>query len=133
MVLHNFTTSFNTELYAIRQALYYLYQHEFSSATVFTDSRSEIHAISNFKWESSPAISEIFQQINNFNASVTQIKLMWIPSHSEIPGNETADRLAANSRTQGKNGDNTIVNQIDVHQHSSAIKNNHMNAILARI
>jgi ribonuclease HI len=36
----NPTDSFVAELYAIRQALYYLNEHDISSVTIYTDSKS---------------------------------------------------------------------------------------------
>ncbi len=96
------------------------------SATIFTDSKSAVQAISNFKWDSIPAIPEIIKQISNLNSSGTRITLSWIPSHTGIPGNETADHLATNIRkNQQRTTENTIKNKIDVKQHIATPKANH--------
>ena len=125
-LLQNFTNSFNAELYAIRQALYYLNNWDNDSVTIFTDSKSAVQAISNFKWDSSPAIPEIIKQIANLNSSGTRITLSWIPSHTGIPGNETADYLATNIRKNQRNTTgNTIKNKIDVKQNIATVKANH--------
>jgi len=125
-LLQNFTNSFNAELYAIRQALYYLNNWDIDSVTIFTDSKSAVQAISNFKWDSSPTILEIIKQIANLNSSGTRITLPWIPSHTGITGNETADYLATNIRkSQRSTKENTIKNKIDVKQNISTAKTNH--------
>ncbi|KZS18271.1 Uncharacterized protein APZ42_015591 [Daphnia magna] len=128
-LLKKFTNSFNAELYAIRQALYHLNNYEMDTATIFTDSLSAIQAISNFKWDSSPVISEIINQIVNLNSSGTQIILTWIPSHTGIPGNETADQLATNQQ----HTNNYIQNKIDVKQTTANTKSNHRNIIFAKL
>jgi ribonuclease HI len=133
-LLKNSTNSFNAELYAIRQALYYLNKYEMDSATIFTDSKSSIQAISNFKWESSPAIPEIIKQIFNLNASGTRITLTWIPSHAGIVGNEIADQLATNIRKDRRNATTkTITNKIDVRQNIATAKANHKNITFQKL
>ena len=93
-LLENFTNSFNAELHAIRQALYHLNNYEIDAVTIFTDSKSSIQAITNFKWHSSPVIPEILQQIINLKSAGIMITLTWIPSHVGIRGNDIADQLA---------------------------------------
>ena len=68
-LLSNFTNSFNAELAAIKQALTLTYNQDWNEITIHTDSKSTIHAISNFKWKSSNYIPEIIQQINNFKSA----------------------------------------------------------------
>jgi ribonuclease HI len=99
-LLSNFTNSFNAELAAIKQALTLTYNQDWNEITIYTDSKSAIHAISNFKWKSSNYIPEIIQQINNYKSAGTKINLFWIPSHAGITGNKIADQLANNRRTE---------------------------------
>lgn len=132
-LLKKFTNSFNAELYAIRQALYHLNNYEMDTTTIFTDSLSAIQAISNFKWDSSLVISEIINQIVNLNSSGTQIILTWIPSHTGIPGNETADQLATNFRKNQQHTNNYIQNKIDVKQNIANAKSNHRNITFAKL
>jgi hypothetical protein len=68
-LLSNFTNSFNAELAAIKQALTLTYNQDWPEITIYTDSKSAIHAISNFKWKSSNYIPEIIQQINNYKSA----------------------------------------------------------------
>lgn len=98
-LLSNFTNSFNAELAAIKQAFTLTYNQDWNEITIYSDSKSEIQAISNFKWKSSNYILEIIEQIYNFRSAGTKINLYWIPSNAGIRGNEIADPLANNRRT----------------------------------
>jgi ribonuclease HI len=95
----DFSNSFNAELAAIKQVLTLTYNQEWHEITIYTDCKSAIQAITNFKWTSSNYIPEIIQQINNFRSAGTKINLYWIPSHAGIRGNEIADQLANARRT----------------------------------
>ena len=116
-LLSNFTNSFNAELAAIKQALTLTYNQDWNEITIYTDSKSAIHAISNFKWKSSNYIPEIIQQINNYKSAGTKINLFWILSHAGITGNEIADQLANNRRT-ADDGETMC--------HTPIIRNNHL-------
>jgi ribonuclease HI len=94
-----FTTSFNAELAAIKQALQYTSPFDWLYITILTDSKSAIQAISSFKWEYSSLITEILNIITNLKSAGTQITFVWIPSHAGIHGNEVADELANKNRT----------------------------------
>ncbi len=98
-LLSNFTNSFNAELAAIKQVLTLTYNQDWNEITIYTESKSAIQAISNFKWKSRNYIPEIIQQINNFRSAGTKIYLYWIPGHAGIRGKEIADQLANNRRT----------------------------------
>lgn len=128
------TISFVAELYGIRQALYYLNEQEIPSVTIYTDSKSAVQAISNFKWEASPAVPEIINQIINLNSSGTQVTLMWIPSHAGIPGNEIADQLATEFHKNGKRTwENTIQNKIDINQTINHVKSKYNNITFKKL
>ncbi len=84
--LKNFKNSFNAELCATRQLLCHLNKHEMDSAIIYTDSKSSIQAIANFKLESCPAIPEIiktylqfkrFRDQNNINMDTFPCRNRW--------------------------------------------------------
>ena len=108
--LNKLTSSYTAELMGIRQALHILYDHNQEEITIYSDSQAAIQAISDYKFDSNPAIPEIIETIMNHHAAGTKINLAWIPSHCGIHGNEEADRLAAEGCTSPSRGhiDNTI-------------------------
>jgi ribonuclease HI len=55
-VLSKYTTSFNAELAAMKQALQHIYPLDWQDITIFADSKSSIQVISSFKWESGSLI-----------------------------------------------------------------------------
>jgi hypothetical protein len=58
-LLTKHTNIFNAELYAILHALKALYyQDNFDEITMFSDSKSSIQAISSYRWDASPIITE---------------------------------------------------------------------------
>nr|CAH0108475.1 unnamed protein product [Daphnia galeata] len=99
-LLTKHTNIFNAELYAILHALKALSSHDnFDEITIFSDSKASIQAISNYRWDASPIISEIIQFIYNYREAVTNVTLHWIPSHCGIQGNCVADNLASSRAT----------------------------------
>ncbi|EFX78415.1 hypothetical protein DAPPUDRAFT_320371 [Daphnia pulex] len=75
---------FNAQLAAIKQAFTLTYNQDWNEITIYTDSKSAITAISNFKWKSSNYIPEIIQQINNFRSAGMKINLFWMPNQIGI-------------------------------------------------
>ena len=61
---------------------------------IFTDSASTLHAIANWKQESSPIIRRVLHQINTLTIQGKSVHLRWCPSHCGIDGNEAADQAA---------------------------------------
>lgn len=83
---------FTAELYAIDTAIDYAIEHDLSTLTVATDSKSSImslHSISKHE-----LVKKIRGKSRRFPEPVT---LCWVPSHVGIRGNETADKEAKNS------------------------------------
>ena len=88
---------FSAELIAIKMSLQWVL--EFSSKyelvnniAIFSDSLSSLTAIKTGKCLCRPnTVNEIYDLVDSIFVGV---KLIWIPSHVGIPGNETADRLA---------------------------------------
>jgi ribonuclease HI len=110
-LLTKHTNIFNAELNAILQSLKALYSHDnFDEITIFSDSKSSIQAISNYRWDASPVITEIIQLIYNYREAGTNVTLYWIPSHCGIEGNCVADNLAT-SRTTALEG-NILENEL---------------------
>lgn len=73
------------------------------SAAIFSDSMSALQAIQNPGNKSGQQIIHaILQAAKNTKTHGTAIRLQWIPGHCEIPGNDTADRLAKEAAIPGK-------------------------------
>ena len=110
-LLTKHTNIFNAELYAILHALKALYSNDnFDEITIFSDSKSSIQAISSYRWDASPIITEIIQFIYNYRKAGINVTLFWIPSHCGIQGNCVADNLAS-SRVTALEG-NTLANEL---------------------
>ena len=66
-----------------------------SHIVIFTDSKSALQALETFSDNSHRDIGELAKAIDNLLVSYdTSVTLQWIPGHSDIPGNEYADKLA---------------------------------------
>ncbi|XP_045029840.1 uncharacterized protein LOC123472431 [Daphnia magna] len=113
------------------QALEHTYHQEWDTITIFTDSKSAIQAITNFKWDASAYIPGIIRHITNFKASGTKVRLFWIPGHAGIAGNMVADHLANLRRTE-KDG-SILKNVYSVPEKIREIINDHKQQMLQRI
>ena len=82
------------ELIAIEKALQQVYDTDFSTIHIFSDSQSSLVSIFNNKPSQFPVINSIRDIIFNYNSAGTRVILVWIPSHVKIRGNELADRAA---------------------------------------
>ncbi|XP_065213540.1 uncharacterized protein LOC135840786 [Planococcus citri] len=93
IALPSLCTILTAELYAIKSAITYSLDFSLNKVTVFTDSLSALLSIKNYRSKYSHPISlEIIELLQLFQNS-TPI-LGWIPSHSQIHGNELADKIA---------------------------------------
>jgi ribonuclease HI len=94
------TSIFSAEVYAIYQALKFIYQMEVHppppGVTVFSDSSTAIKTIASNTYTDNDTVATTRELIASLKSSRTLTTLAWIPSHTEIEGNETADRLASN-------------------------------------
>lgn len=90
---------FQAEALAIYEALYWLFNNNFNSAILFTDSKSVTEALKNITPK-----SKIISNIQNLIASNSNatICINWIRAHVGTPGNEIADTLAKYSINNGK-------------------------------
>ena len=72
------------------------YVHDFNKFLICTDSLSIIKAINRFPQNKNPSyiILDMIEEINNLRVHGKIIEILWIPSHTDITGNEDVDRLA---------------------------------------
>ena len=94
--LSNLHSIFTAELQGIVSAIYQILHLNIDKSVIFTDSSSSILAISSPEFSTHPLVSKIKCLLNRIN-NTKQIQFMWVPGHSGITGNETADTLAKNS------------------------------------
>ena len=89
----NFASIFQCEIYAIIKAAQLIESNcAITSATICSDSQAAIRAILSHK-SNSKLVREC-QILLDKLAKKIQIKLIWVPGHNDIPGNEKADSLA---------------------------------------
>ena len=97
----NICSNYEAEIMAIKTAIEITRQHfelgeqPPSHVVIFTDSKSALEALENFSDNSHQDIGELAKAIDSLLTSYDiRITLQWIPGHTDIPGNEQADRLA---------------------------------------
>lgn len=74
-------------------------------STIFTDSKSILTAVATpfIPGHSSYLILKIKSEIKKILETGNSVELIWIPSHKDIVGNETADQMAKEAKT-GRDG-----------------------------
>ena len=116
--IHDHSSVFMAELFAIRVALVKLSNKSNTTCCIYSDSRSALQAIEKF-YSPHPIVQKIQENIQNCKDRNLEITFCWIPSHVGIVGNEVADRTAKDSLQL-----ETIVhNEISASDFKSVIKN----------
>ena len=99
-------SNFEAETLAIEAALHQIRQRYTANSTsktdivIFTDSKSVLQSLENDK-QTTNSIRNLRLSISNFIDDFSiKITLQWIPSHCDIPGNESADLLAKKGASQ---------------------------------
>jgi len=90
--LDTYKTVFQAEVYAICACAKTLLMESEASIAICSDSQAALMALRSSKITSSLVAETIkaLTELSMFNS----IRLLWIPGHSDIPGNETADQFA---------------------------------------
>lgn len=95
---------FSGECVGILKCLEYVLVARLKRSIVFSDSRSALESLISNPFSSkihNPLVFMIKNKINDCYLRGYEIILAWIPSHSGIPGNEAADRLAKEAVRSG--------------------------------
>ena len=118
--LNSNTSIFTTELHAIFKALYWISQNRYAKNLIISDSLSSIKAIHHNKNTSCHFLIDKIKLLHYFLDSMgVKIIYMWVPSHTGIPGNETADFLAGSATTKEPQHD---LPTSDIHLSISGVK-----------
>ena len=99
-------SNYDAEVKGIRSALEYLYTafqenpEQVTNTVIFSDSKSALQALESRSMNNSEILQTI-QTINNLlTAYAIRLVLQWIPGHTNIAGNEKADRLSKKGAQQ---------------------------------
>ena len=98
----SFYTVYSAELAGIMGALHLALARSLSincrRVIIFTDNQAAIHALDNPERQSGQImITDIVQIVELLRSKNIQIELHWVPAHSELDGNEKADKPAKES------------------------------------
>jgi ribonuclease HI len=86
---------FTVELYAIHQSLLRIQELTFHDFVIYSDSLSSLESIEQLYPTRHPLLNQIQDVIHNL-AVDKNIAFVWVPRHSNIQGNETAEKAATN-------------------------------------
>ena len=96
------------------QALYWISSNHIQKAVIITDSLSALRVIQHPNWKCHQTANKIVLLNHSLITSRTTITFLWTPAHSNIPGNETAGRLANISTL-----DSPISTTLEIHRKQS--------------
>ncbi|XP_044755013.1 uncharacterized protein LOC123313966 [Coccinella septempunctata] len=92
---------FTAELIAILQALEYVKKTKITHSIICTDSLSAIQAILEI-YSKNPIVNNIKDLFTSIDQEHNICRLIWVPSHCGIAGNEEADRAAKEASFDGQ-------------------------------
>uniref|UniRef100_A0A1Y1N4E3 ribonuclease H n=1 Tax=Photinus pyralis TaxID=7054 RepID=A0A1Y1N4E3_PHOPY len=84
---------YSAELYAIKQALKYVLNSEHDTYCILTDSLSGIQSMADI-YSRNEYMKEIHDLRRQIHDRSKHLQFVWIPSHTNITGNDTVDQLA---------------------------------------
>ncbi|GFG30136.1 hypothetical protein Cfor_01117, partial [Coptotermes formosanus] len=94
--IENNVSIMTVELFAIAEALAHAIEASYNKIVILTDSKSSLlhlaRCTSGFR--GIPIAYTVLRHIYSLHQKGKKCKLQWIPSHTELSGNEEADRLA---------------------------------------
>ena len=93
-------TIFSAEAYALLMSLEYIEVQQYANVIICTDSLSLCEAIKKKKENSSSIIHLILHTNERLFKKGVRIKIIWIPAHAGITGNEKADQLAKDASNE---------------------------------
>ena len=96
--LGTYTTVFQAEVYAICACAKTLLMESEASISICSDSQVALMALRSSKITSS-LVAETIKALKE-SSMFNSVCLLWIPGHSDIPGNETADQFAKETASQ---------------------------------
>lgn len=92
---------YTAELYAIKTALEHILLTRVKRAIIYSDSLSALSAVSSHIRTKNALVAHVRRLMLYTQEKALWVKLVWVPSHVGIDGNELADKAAAESLNQG--------------------------------
>lgn len=107
--LGSYASVFQAEIYAILKCGYENLRHGFANRNiyVYSDSRAALLALSSNRVDS--ALVAECRNVLNAVARQNRVNLVWVPGHSDVPGNEEADRLARRGSADSAVGPEPVI------------------------
>lgn len=115
--INKITSSWQVEILAISEALKYLLSRNYTHQNVFiiTDSKSAVQSlkINSFANNNKKIVIEVKNVYIKLKSKGNNIKLVWVPGHQGITGNEIADGIARDALINGQLYENEIYDSED--------------------
>jgi ribonuclease HI len=89
-------STMSAELVAITMALTYIIDcpRHLLQAVIISDSKSSLQALENPQQNRHDLLLECLHMLSQLRSRGTEVEFVWVPSHTEVRGNEVADRAA---------------------------------------
>lgn len=98
--LGKYSTVFQVEVFAILNCVNSLQTESESSIAICSDSQAALMALKSAK-TSSKLVAETTKALKYLSV-YDSVRLLWVPGHSDVPGNEVADVLAKQAACMNK-------------------------------